>query len=163
MSNFAGCYTSLSFTFQWPWPYFKVTAVSNSFNWHFYALVRISLNFIDLLRMSSGSWIFHFFPSSSSFFFFFLTRVHIQRRYLKRNFSVAFFSDTIKARSFKLRMNIALLGVYIVIQGLMNWLSFKVVGVSEIWIANCVFGIFLDFFFFRCSLNVLWLLHTWKR
>ena len=37
MSNFAWCCYSLRFFrshhFQWPWPYFKFTGVSNSFNW----------------------------------------------------------------------------------------------------------------------------------
>ena len=46
MSNFAWWYYTVSITcslnFQWPWHYFKVTAVSNSFNWNFYVLVQLS-------------------------------------------------------------------------------------------------------------------------
>ena len=29
--------------FQCPWPYFKVTAMSNAFNWKFYVLIQLSL------------------------------------------------------------------------------------------------------------------------
>ena len=52
MSNFAHWSNgSLIFTcwyhFQWPWPYFKVTAVSNSFNWKFCVLIQLSLTFYN--------------------------------------------------------------------------------------------------------------------
>ena len=51
--NFAWWYYLLSFIcsdhFEWPWPYFKVTAVSNSFNWKFCILIWLSSNFVGLL------------------------------------------------------------------------------------------------------------------
>ena len=40
---------------------FKVTAVSNSFNWKFYILIWWSLNFVLLLIISNRSWIYHNF------------------------------------------------------------------------------------------------------
>ena len=30
-----------SYHFQWPWVYFKVTAMSNNFNWNVYVLIRL--------------------------------------------------------------------------------------------------------------------------
>ena len=64
VSNFAWWLYSLSFThlyyFQWPWFYFKVTAVSNDFKWKFYVLIRLSSNYVRLLITSSTSWICHF-------------------------------------------------------------------------------------------------------
>ena len=38
-----------SYHFQWPWPYFKVTAMSNSFNWYF-MFFPISWNFVTVVR-----------------------------------------------------------------------------------------------------------------
>ena len=65
MSNFAWWYYSLSFTcsyhFQRLLPYFKVTAMSNSFKWEFFVPIQLSWKFIGLLGMSSRSWIYHLF------------------------------------------------------------------------------------------------------
>ena len=66
---------------------------------------------------------------------------------MKKNLYVAFFSDTVKARSFKLCMIITLLGVYV----------FKVTGLSEKVSVNCTF-----MSLFRVLSNVVWLLHTLK-
>ena len=74
MCNFAWWYCTLSFTcslhFQWPWHYFKVTAVSNNLNWKFYVIVRLSWNFEGLLSTLSRSWISPLLPP---FFFNFRT------------------------------------------------------------------------------------------
>ena len=48
---------SHSYHFQWPWLYFKVIAVSNSFSWKLNVLIQLSWNFVGLLIMSSRSWI----------------------------------------------------------------------------------------------------------
>ena len=65
LSNFAWWCYSLSFTclyhFQWPWPYSKVTGVSNSFNWKCDVLMWLSWNFLGLLSMSCRAWICHLF------------------------------------------------------------------------------------------------------
>ena len=51
MSNFTWWQYSLSFTysyhFQWPWFYFKVTTVSDSFNWKFCVLIQLCWNFVN--------------------------------------------------------------------------------------------------------------------
>ena len=61
--NWTEC--SLSFThlyhFQRPWLYFKVTAMSNSFNWKFYVLIWLNWNVVQLLITSSRSCIYHYF------------------------------------------------------------------------------------------------------
>ena len=124
MSNFAWWYNSLSFThsyhFQWPRLHLNVTAVSNGFNWKFYVLIRLGWNFVQLLIMSSRSWICTV-----------LSFAHVQGRLLtiflfeKKSFIIRFFSDIIKARFFKLCLIITLLGVYIVIVGLMTLTLFQ--------------------------------------
>ena len=43
---------------QWPWPYFKVTGVSNGFNWKFYVLMQSGWNFVELLSTSRRSWLY---------------------------------------------------------------------------------------------------------
>ena len=58
-------------------------------------------------------------------------------RLREKNFSVAFFSDTLYARSFKLRMITAVLRVYILVMSVMTLTFLKVTGVSEIQTANC--------------------------
>ena len=54
MWNFAWWYYTLSFTcswlFQWPRFYFKVTAVSNSFNWKCYVLFWFKLKLCTIVR-----------------------------------------------------------------------------------------------------------------
>ena len=47
--------------FWWNWPYFEVTAVSNSMNGKFYVLIWLSWNFRGLKSMSSRTWIQHLF------------------------------------------------------------------------------------------------------
>ena len=56
-----------SYHFQWPWPYIKVTAVSNSFNWKFCALTWLSWNFVGLLSTSNRSWIYCIFWFSHTY------------------------------------------------------------------------------------------------
>ena len=57
MSNLAWWYLLFSFTcsyhFQWAWPYVKVTVKSNSFNWKFSVLIRLSWKLVRLLSKSS--------------------------------------------------------------------------------------------------------------
>ena len=61
MSNSAQWYCLSSFnlpvdtTFSDLWPYFKVIAVSNSFDWKFYCFVQLGWNFV-----STSSWIYCF-------------------------------------------------------------------------------------------------------
>ena len=116
MSNFVWWYYSFSFTcsyhFQWPWPYFKVTAVSNSFNWKFHLyncwLYQIyhqyAIIFLFLHMFKGDNWLISLFWE---------------------NFNVGFFSDTVKASSFKLCMIVTLLRVYVVIVGLMTLILFE--------------------------------------
>ena len=47
--------------FRWPWHYFKVTGVSNSFNWKFCVLIWLCWQFIGLLSTSSRLWKYHLF------------------------------------------------------------------------------------------------------
>ena len=125
-SYFAWCYYSLSFTSScpWrPWPHFKVTGVSNSFNWKFYVLNLFSTNFIWLLSTSSRSWIYHLFWWSHIFQG---DNGHIFS-FGGKKINVGFFSDTIKTRSFKLCMIKTFLGVYIVILGLMILTLFQLI------------------------------------
>ena len=49
--------------FQWPWPYFKVTEVSNSFNWKFCYQIKLKLCMIVILL--TRSWIYHYFSHYS--------------------------------------------------------------------------------------------------
>ena len=81
---------------------------------------------------------------------------HLKQK--QKNFNVGVYSDTIKARSFKLCVIITLLGVYIVIIGLMTLTWFQghkcvrnIICKSRVWILVL------------CSLNVALLLHTLKR
>ena len=48
-------------TFQWPWHYFEVTLLWNSFNWKCYVLIWLSWYFVGLLSTSIMSWIYHYF------------------------------------------------------------------------------------------------------
>ena len=122
MPNFAWWQFSLSFMysyyFQWPWLYFKVTAVSNSFNWKFCVLIRLNWNLVRLLMTSSKLWIYHYFWFSHMFKGDDWRISWFQKK--KKIFNVGFFSDAVKARSFKLCMIIILLRVYIVILGSMT-------------------------------------------
>ena len=52
---------SFSLHFLWPWHYFNVTAVSNSFNWKFYILIWTIWNFVELLSKWSWLWIYRYF------------------------------------------------------------------------------------------------------
>ena len=66
MSGFAWWHYTLSFScslrVQWLWYSFNVTAESNSFNWKFYVLDRLSWNFAGVLCTPSRSWIYHYLP-----------------------------------------------------------------------------------------------------
>ena len=44
-----------AYHFQLLWTYFKVTAVSKSFNWKLYVVIRLSWNFAGLQSTSSRS------------------------------------------------------------------------------------------------------------
>ena len=64
MSNFAWWY-SLSFPcayhFQWPGLYFKVTSVSNNFNWKFEYSYLTNMKLRTTIISSTRSWIYHYF------------------------------------------------------------------------------------------------------
>ena len=53
--------------FPWPWSHFKVTAVSDSFNWKFNVPIWLNWNFIGLFNTSSRSWTHHLFWQSHIF------------------------------------------------------------------------------------------------
>ena len=124
-----------SYHFQWPWLYFKVTAVSDSLYWEFYVLIQLCWNFEWLLITSSRSW--------AHLCFLFLRVFKGGSRHIalyKENhthFNIDFFSDTVKARSFKLCLIITLLEVYIFIVGLMTLTLFQ--GRRSIRNINCKF------------------------
>ena len=90
--------------FQWPWLYFKVTAVLNRFK-------------LKNMFFSDGSWIYHYFWFSHMFKEY---NWHISLFKKTTTFNVGFFLGTIKARSFKLCIITTLLGVYVVIAGVMS-------------------------------------------
>ena len=106
---------------RWPWLYFKVTAVSNSFNWKFCVLIRLSWNFVRFLIMSSRSWIYHYFK----FFFSTCSREIKDIFPCFKKLQIVFFSGTVKTRSFKLCMIITFFGVNIFIAILMTLTSFQ--------------------------------------
>ena len=83
----------LSYQFQSPWLCFKVTAVSNNFNWKFYDVTWVSWNFIGLLSGSSISWMYRHFWGVNIFK---EDNWHIPS--FEENF-VEFFFHTIKAKS----------------------------------------------------------------
>ena len=122
MSNFAWWCYLLTFThpyhFQWPWLYFKVNAVSKSFNWKFYVLTWFSWNFLQLSIMSCKSRIYHYFWFLHMFKG---DNWHV----IWKNFNVGFSPGIIKMRFFKFCMIITFLDVYIIVVG------FKVMDVSE--------------------------------
>ena len=80
--------------------YFKVTAVSNNFNWKFYVLIWLSWNFVWLLTVLIRLWIYHYF-----FVLFFgctcSREINDIFPRLEKNFNIGFFSDTIQARLYK--------------------------------------------------------------
>ena len=84
--------------FQRPWPYFKVTAVSHSFNWKFYVLIRSSRIFVELLSTLSGSWIFHYFWLAHMY----SREIVVMFPDLTKKVIVGFFTDTVQAMFFKL-------------------------------------------------------------
>ena len=124
MSNFAWWYYTLTFTcslhFQWPWHYFKVTAVSKSFNKNFYVLIQLSWNFKELLSMLSRSWMYRYSWLSHTF--------------KGDNWHVSRFNKNL-SENLKLRIIITLLGVYQFIPGLMTLTLFQ--GHGYVWIINC--------------------------
>ena len=101
--------------FQWPLLYFRVTALSNSSNWKYYVLIRLSQNFVRLLIMSGRAWIYHYFD------------LHRCSREIIDIFPCLnkSISDTFKAKSFKCCMILTLLGVCIFIVGLITFTFFQ--------------------------------------
>ena len=103
-----------------PWPYFKVTAVSNSFNWELYLFIWLSSNFVALLSTSSSSQIYHYF-----WLLHILKGGNWHVSGFDKHFIVSFFMDTVQVRFFKLCMIITFRGVYQFIQGLMTIFLFQ--------------------------------------
>ena len=102
------------------WLYFKVTALSNCFNWKYSVHIQLSWNCVWLLIMSSRSWIYNHFWFLQVFKG---DSWHISL--FEKNFRVGFFSDAIETSSFKFCVIISLLGVYIVVIGLMTLTLFQ--------------------------------------
>ena len=92
------------FIFQWPWPYFKVTAVSNSFNWNVDVLIWSSWNSVGLLSISSISWIYLNFSLLHKFKG---DNWHVSL--FDKNFNIGFFADTVQV-IFKLSWLLSCLG-----------------------------------------------------
>ena len=88
------CYYSLNFThlyhIQWPWWYFKVTAVSNSSNWKFYVLIWLSWNFVWSLSTSTRPWTYHYF-----LFLLIFNGDNWHVFWFDKKFNVGFSSDTL--------------------------------------------------------------------
>ena len=99
--------------FQLPWFYFKVWAVSDSFNWKCYVL--LSWNFVRLLITWSKSSTCHYIRLS---YMFTGDNWHASSFEKNNTFDFVFLSDSVKEKSFKLCMIITLLWVYIFIAGL---------------------------------------------
>ena len=123
--------------------YFKVTAVSNSFDWKSHVLIQLNSNFVLLLITSSRSWIYHYLKFLRMF-----KRDNWQISLFEKNWNVASFPGTVKAIPFKLCMIITLLGVYIFMAGLMTLALFQGY--------KCVRNI--TFLVYCCC--AVWLLHT---
>ena len=126
---------------QLPSLYFKVIALLNSFNWNCYVVIRLNWNiFLGFLSPSSRSWIYLFLLK------FRMRSKEITDLCSNWKKKVGLFSDTIKARSFKLSLNVKLLGVCIFIVDSMTLTLFQ--GYS------CVRNINFKYTFFSdcCSL-----------
>ena len=85
---------------RWLWPFFKVTAVSNSFNCQCYVLNWLSWNLEELLNTLSRSWSRVFKGDNW----------HVS--WFDKNFNVDFFVYTVQTTFFKLCKIITLLRVY---------------------------------------------------
>ena len=106
--------------------YFKVTAMSNNFNLKFYFHIQLSWNSVGLWSTSSRLWICHYSLLSHIFKG---DNCHVS--WFDKNFIVGAFTDTVRARFFKLCVIITLFGVYQFIQVWWPWPCFKVTSVSE--------------------------------
>ena len=126
------------------WPYFKVTAVSNSFNRKFCVPIRLGWNFVGLSNTSSKSWIYHYFWLS-----------------LIRKCNLGFFSDTVELQFSKLCMILILLRVYHFIPGMMTLTLFQ--GHKFVRIMNCKHFLKDSCPLDHCRLNVRWQLHALRR
>ena len=51
----------LFISLQWPWPYFRVTAMWNNFNWKIYVLIQWNWNFVWFLSKSCRQLLYHYF------------------------------------------------------------------------------------------------------
>ena len=92
---------------KWPWPKFKVKAVSNS--------IRLSWKFVWLLLTSTGIWIFHYFWLTCKMCVY--VRISVkpagQRVSLRgENFNVTVFFDTNNMINVKLCMMVVLIELY---------------------------------------------------
>ena len=85
---------------------------SVSFSLKIYVMIRLSGNFVWLLITLNRSWLHHNFLFSHMF-----KGDYRHISWFEKNFDVANFLNTVKARSFKLCMIITLLGFYIFIGG----------------------------------------------
>ena len=116
----------------YPCSYFKVTAVSRSFNRTFYVLIQLSLNFVRLLITKNKSWVYHCLIKKKINLLIFFIVTQVQGRssahFLVWKKKVGFFSDNIMTSFFKLWIIMTLLWVYIAILGWWPWLCFNVIG-----------------------------------
>ena len=136
------------YPFHLPWPYSKVSATWNMFHWQFYIIVQLSWNFFGLLWKASRWWIYYYFSLLHTF-----KRDNWHVFWFDKNLTLAFYL-TLLGRSFKLCMNITLLGVSQIIPDLM---TLTMHGHRCVRLINCNF--FLD----SCPLELKRLLHTLKR
>ena len=150
MSDFAWWYYTLGFTcslyFQWPWHYFKVTAVSDSFNRKFYVPIRLSWNFVGLVSPESRSWIYCYF--------------RLSRVFKGANWRVSWFA---KFRGHCSSDIFRTLHDYVLVWGLpihTEFDDFDLVSRSQVCQNHKLQIVFL--ILVHCSLNVVWCLHTLK-
>ena len=144
LSNFALWYYTLRFSctlhFQWPWLYFKVTAISNSFDWKFNVSIWLSWNFVVLLSASSRSyyvWLLHLFKGDNLYVFWF-----------DKYFIISFFTNTVQARFFKLCIIITLLG------GLPDYTRFD--DLDPVWRWLVCQNYYCKLLFFRLLSTIVW-------
>ena len=123
---------------RWLWPFFKVTAVSNSFNCQCYVLNWLSWNLEELLNTLSRSWSRVFKGDNW----------HVS--WFDKNFNVDFFVYTVQTTFFKLCKIITLLRVYEFVLDLITLTLLQ--GHRYVRIITCK-SVFVFVFFNSCPLS----------
>ena len=122
---------------------FKITAVSNNFTWKIHVLIRLSWNSVELLSISSKSWLYHYFLLSHAF-----KRENWHVSWFDQTFIVGFFKDAVQVMFFKLFMIIMFPGVSQFVPDLLTLFQ----GHRRVRTINCEL-------FFRFLCTVVWTLY----